>query len=75
MIGHTGGAASAIGAITCALTIQNGAIPPTMNYETPDPECDLDYTPNVCRRRPVKVALNNSFAFGGGNTILVLKAP
>ncbi|MGQ3686040.1 MAG: beta-ketoacyl-[acyl-carrier-protein] synthase family protein [Candidatus Loosdrechtia sp.] len=73
MIGHTMGAASAIEAITCALAIQNAIIPPTINYETPDPECDLDYVPNVMRRQGVVVALNNAHAFGGNNSCLVVK--
>ena len=56
-----------------ALTIENGIIPPTTNYETPDPECDLDYVPNVARKRKVSVAMSNSFGFGGTNASLVLK--
>jgi len=72
MIGHTMGAASALEAITCALSIRTGCIPPTINFETPDPECDVDCVPNVARKRRVDVALNNSFAFGGNNACLVL---
>lgn len=67
MLGHTMGAASAIEAIACCLTIRDGIIPPTVNYETPDPECDIDCTPNKSRKHNVKVALNNGFAFGGNN--------
>jgi 3-oxoacyl-[acyl-carrier-protein] synthase II len=74
MIGHTIGAAGAIEGIVCALTLQRGVIHPTINYEESDPECDLDYTPNQARRRDVKVALSNSFAFGGNNSCLVMKA-
>jgi 3-oxoacyl-[acyl-carrier-protein] synthase II len=74
MIGHTIGAAGAIEGIVCALTLQRGVIHPTINYEESDPECDLDYTPNQARRRDVKVALSNSFGFGGNNSCLVMKA-
>ena len=74
MIGHTIGAAGAIEGIVCALTLQRGVIHPTMNYEEPDPECDLDYTPNQARERDVRVALSNSFGFGGNNSCLVMKA-
>ncbi|GJQ22784.1 MAG: beta-ketoacyl-[acyl-carrier-protein] synthase family protein [Planctomycetia bacterium] len=73
MIGHTMGAASAIEAITCALVVQNDIIPPTINYETPDPECDLDYVPNIARKQKVAIALNNAHAFGGNNSCLVVK--
>jgi 3-oxoacyl-[acyl-carrier-protein] synthase II len=73
MLGHTMGAASAIEAIACALSIKQGIIPPTMNYETPDPECDIDCVPNQARKQAVTIALNNSYAFGGNNASLVLK--
>lgn len=73
MLGHTMGAASAIEAITCCLAIKNDIIPPTINYETPDPECDIDCVPNVCRRKKINIALNNASAFGGNNATLVLK--
>ena len=73
MLGHTMGAASAIEAITCALAIKNDMIPPTINYETPDPECDIDCVPNQARKHKVNIALNNSYAFGGNNASLVLK--
>ncbi len=73
MLGHTMGAASAIEAIACALAVKNDAIPPTINYETPDSECDIDCVPNQARRHPVTIALNNSYAFGGNNACLVLK--
>jgi 3-oxoacyl-[acyl-carrier-protein] synthase II len=55
----------------CALSIQNGVIPPTINLENPDPQCDLDYTPNVAKEKKVRVAMNNSFGFGGHNATLV----
>lgn len=73
MLGHTMGAASAIEAITCCLSIENNKIPPTINYETPDEECDIDCVPNKAREKEVKIALNNSFAFGGNNACLVLR--
>jgi 3-oxoacyl-[acyl-carrier-protein] synthase II len=59
----------------CAQTIANGIIPPTINYETPDPECDLDFVPNVARKAQVRTAMSNSFGFGGHNATLVLAAP
>jgi 3-oxoacyl-[acyl-carrier-protein] synthase II len=73
MLGHTMGAASAIEAIACTLVVKNDIIPPTINYEAPDPECDIDCIPNQARRQPVSIALNNSYAFGGNNASLVLK--
>lgn len=73
MIGHTLGAAGAIELIATALTIKEGIIPPTINYEHPDPECDLDYVPNVKREKEVRVALSNSFGFGGHNVSIALK--
>lgn len=73
MLGHTMGAASALEAVACALTVKHDTIPPTMNYETPDPECDIDCVPNHSRRQPVTIALNNSYAFGGNNASLVIK--
>jgi 3-oxoacyl-[acyl-carrier-protein] synthase II len=72
MLGHAMGAASAIEAITCALVLENDVIPPTINFETPDPECDVDCVPNEERRQRVAIALNNSYAFGGNNASLVL---
>ena len=73
MLGHTMGTASALEAISCCLAMADSMIPPTINYETPDPECDLDCVPNKARRKKVRVALNNSFAFGGNNACLVLR--
>ena len=73
MMGHLLGAAGAVEAIICLKTLQTGVIPPTINYETPDPACDLDYVPNVARRRRVQVALSNSFGFGGHNASLLIK--
>jgi 3-oxoacyl-[acyl-carrier-protein] synthase II len=73
MMGHLLGAAGAVEAIFCALTIRDGILPPTINYEHPDPDCDLDYVPNEARRQPVRVAMSNSFGFGGHNATLILK--
>ena len=73
MTGHLLGAAGAVEAIICALTIRDGIIHPTINYETPDPNCDLDYVPNQARKADVKVALSNSFGFGGHNGTLIFR--
>ena len=72
MLGHTMGAASAIEAVACTLALDTGMIPPTINYETPDPECDLDYVPNCARQTHPRVVLNNAYAFGGNNASLCL---
>ena len=74
MLGHTMGAASAIEAAACALAITHGQVPPTMHWQDQDPECDLDYVPNVARKHRVKVAMNNAYAFGGNNSSLILSA-
>jgi beta-ketoacyl-acyl-carrier-protein synthase II len=74
MIGHCMGASGAIEAIACALTIYHGVIHPTINYQMPDPECDLDYVPNSAREKRVRVTLSNSFGLGGQNACLVLGA-
>jgi 3-oxoacyl-[acyl-carrier-protein] synthase II len=71
MLGHTMGAASALEAIACNLAIHLNYIPPTINHEAADPECNIDCVPNVSRSRPVRIALNNSFAFGGNNACVV----
>lgn len=73
MIGHALGAAGAIEALVCLLAMQNGLLPPTVNLETPDPECDLDYVPNVAREAKVNVSLSNSFGFGGHNVTLIFR--
>jgi 3-oxoacyl-[acyl-carrier-protein] synthase II len=73
MIGHTLGAAGAVSALAAALAIRDGVIPPTINYETPDPDCDLDYVPNEARHSPVGAALVNGFGFGGQNAVAVLR--
>jgi 3-oxoacyl-[acyl-carrier-protein] synthase II len=72
MTGHALGAAGALEAIACVQTIRHGLIHPTINYEVPDPECDLDYVPNTARPAPVRVTLSNSFGLGGQNSCLVL---
>ena len=74
MLGHTIGAAGAIEAVVSVLAIQHGIIPPTINLENPDAECDLDYVPNVARRKKVRTVLSNSFGFGGHNASLVFTA-
>jgi 3-oxoacyl-[acyl-carrier-protein] synthase II len=75
MIGHTIGAAGAIELGVTALSIASDLVTPTINYEYPDEKCDLDYTPNVARARPVRVAMSNSFGFGGHNCSVVLAKP
>ena len=71
--GHCLGASGAIEAITCIFAVERDVVPPTINYEVPDPECDLDYIPNESRETPVEVALSNNFGFGGHNACLVVK--
>ena len=74
MTGHLLGGAGAVEMAACAMSIRDGIIPPTINLENPDPECDLDYTANKAREKKVRVALNNSFGFGGHNATLVATA-
>jgi 3-oxoacyl-[acyl-carrier-protein] synthase II len=73
MTGHVMGATGAIETIFCALAIRDQLFPPTINYQTPDPDCDLDYVPNAARPGRVRVAVNNAFGFGGHNGVIVLK--
>jgi len=73
MIGHTFGAAGAIEAGVTVLTLARNTITPTINYEHPDPACDLDYVPNVAREAKVQIALSNSMGFGGHNAVLVFR--
>lgn len=73
MLGHTMGAASALEAAACALAVRDDRIPPTINYEEPDPECDLDYVPNRAREWKVNVAMNNAYAFGGNNASVIFR--
>ena len=74
MVGHQLGAAGAVSALTAILTIRDGVIPPTVNLETPDPQCDLDYTPLKARPAAVRVALANGFGFGGQNGVIAFRA-
>ena len=73
MTGHMLGAAGAVEAAASALVVQTGIIPPTIHYKTPDPDCDLDYVPNEAREADVRVAMSNSFGFGGQNAVLVIR--
>lgn len=75
MTGHLLGAAGGVESVVCALAIRDGVLPPTINYTTPDPACDLDYVPNVARKAKVRACLNNSLGFGGHNATLCFKAP
>ncbi|MBW2366247.1 MAG: beta-ketoacyl-[acyl-carrier-protein] synthase II, partial [Deltaproteobacteria bacterium] len=76
MVGHCLGASGAIEAAATILALQNQMVPPTIHYETSDPECDLDYVPNHSRAMEIRIALSNSFAFGGNNTSIVFgRAP
>jgi len=75
MIGHLIAAAGVVELITCVLAIRDGVVPPTINYATPDPNCDLDYVPNESRKMKVRIALSNGFGFGGQNDTLILRAP
>jgi 3-oxoacyl-[acyl-carrier-protein] synthase II len=72
MLGHCMGAASAIEAVACALAVHTGVVPPTINYEVQDPDCDLDYVPNQARRIEPRIVLNNAYAFGGNNASLCI---
>ena len=72
MTGHLIGASGAVEAIICIKTILEGCLPPTINYEHPDPDCDLDYVPNVARPKRVNAVLSNSLGFGGHNTTLIV---
>jgi 3-oxoacyl-(acyl-carrier-protein) synthase len=73
MTGHMMGATGAVEAVLCIQALLNSAVPPTINYETPDPECDLDYVPNTAREKRVNVAVSNAFGFGGHNAVLIVR--
>ena len=73
MTGHLLAGAGALEALICTKAVQDGVIPPTINYETPDPECDLDYVPNQARKADIEVALSNSFGFGGHNACVIIR--
>lgn len=73
MTGHMMGATGALETIFCVQAVREGIIPPTIHYQTPDPLCDLDYTPNQARQKRVRVALSNAFGFGGHNTVLAVR--
>ncbi|MFQ5491063.1 MAG: beta-ketoacyl-[acyl-carrier-protein] synthase family protein, partial [Phycisphaerae bacterium] len=75
MMGHLIAAAGGVELITCVLAMRDGVVPPTINYQNPDPNCDLDYVPNEPRRLPVRTALSNSFGFGGQNDTLIVTKP
>jgi len=73
MTGHLLGAAGGIEAVATTLALHHGVLPPTINYDTPDPDCDLDYVPNVARKQDVEIALSNAFGFGGTNATLAFR--
>jgi 3-oxoacyl-[acyl-carrier-protein] synthase II len=73
MVGHSLGAAGAIESIACVMALKDGIAPPTINYEVPDPDCDLDYVPNESRKMPINYVMKNSFGFGGHNVTLIFK--
>src|ERR1051325_11965320 len=73
MTGHMMGATGALEAIFCVQAIRDGVLPPTIHYETPDPECDLDYIPNKAREKKITLAISNAFGFGGHNAVLAIR--
>ena len=73
MTGHLLGGAGGIESVACALALYHGVVPPTINYTTPDPDCDLDYVPNTARPSPIRACLNNSFGFGGHNACVAFR--
>jgi 3-oxoacyl-(acyl-carrier-protein) synthase len=73
MTGHMLGSTAAVEAIFCACIVKNDILPPTIHYQTPDPECDLDYIPNQAREKSTHFVISNAFGFGGHNAVLVIK--
>jgi 3-oxoacyl-[acyl-carrier-protein] synthase II len=73
MTGHLLGASGGVEFVVCCLAIKNSLVPPTINYEHPDPDCDLDYVPNTARKADVKVSMSNSLGFGGHNASLIVR--
>lgn len=73
MVGHLLGAAGAVSGLVCVMACHEGRVPPTINLDNPDPECDLDYVPNVSRRMPVRAAMANGFGFGGQNAVTIFR--
>ena len=73
MTGHMMGATGALEAIFCVQAVRDGVLPPTIHYETPDPECDLDYIPNEAREKKINLAISNAFGFGGHNAVLAIR--
>jgi 3-oxoacyl-[acyl-carrier-protein] synthase II len=73
MTGHMMGATGALEAIFCVQAVREGILPPTIHYETPDPECDLDYIPNEAREKKITLAISNAFGFGGHNAVLAIR--
>jgi len=73
MTGHLLGAAGSVETAVCALAIRDSIVPPTINLDNPDPECDLDYVPHKAREKKVRIAVNNSFGFGGHNATIIVR--
>jgi 3-oxoacyl-[acyl-carrier-protein] synthase II len=73
MVGHSMAGGTAMQSIAACLALKEGILPPTINYEEPDPECDLDYVPNTARRKKIKTAIVNSFGLGGTNVVIIFR--